>query len=278
VLIDGASASSSEIVAGALQDLDRAVIMGQKSFGKGLVQSVFPLPFNQRLKITTARYYTPSGRCVQAVRYSQSGKQPVADTLHHTFRTVAGRPVFDAGGVMPDVQLPAERMPLFVRALIKDDMIDGYATYYAYNHPTIDTANFVLYDVDYQQFIAYCKNKNFNYQTFAEQKFAEFENALARRADTADYADGQTAARPQVDSALVRSLDDFKEILRVKKSGDWQTYRAEVQSILEEEIVLRYAYHSGRIRAAVRHDAEVAAAVELLQDKERYRKILATPQ
>ncbi|GHT75266.1 peptidase S41 [Bacteroidia bacterium] len=261
VLINNMSASSSEIVAGALQDLDRAVIVGQKSFGKGLVQSVVPLPFNQRLKMTTAKYYTPSGRCVQAINYSHKNKADAKDSVQHrTFKTTNGRPVFDAGGITPDVALPRTKYAVLLQALMEKDIIYDFASRYYVGHPNkIDAATFTLSDADYEDFISYSKISNFTYQTVEEQKFADFEKALKARSDTANF---------------VSHITNIKTVLQQQKSDDLLTYRAEIQPFIEQEIVSRYDFQWGRIQTSIRYDKEIDEAVKLLKDKELYQSKL----
>jgi carboxyl-terminal processing protease len=258
VLINGMSASSSEIVAGALQDLDRAVIVGQKSYGKGLVQNVIPLPFNQRLKITTARYYTPSGRCVQAINYARKDRSK--DTSHSVFKTAGGRPVYDAGGITPDIALPPRKYSPILQAIMSKDLVHDYANHYRSAHPAqINAADFAFSDADYQDFIAYSKTSGFTYQTVEEQKFSEFEKALDARSDS-------------LLSSFCRN--DIKVALQKQKQDDIPNAREEIQPFIEQEIVSRYAYQWGRIQTMLRSDSEVEEVVKLLQDKVLYNKQL----
>jgi carboxyl-terminal processing protease len=216
VLINGMSASSSEIVAGALQDLDRAVIIGQKSFGKGLVQTVVPLPFNQRMKITTARYYTPSGRCVQEVKYAH--KSRTRDTTHRIFKTANGRPVYDAGGITPDIALPRIKYSLLLQALMEKDVVYEFANRWYAEHPLkVNVEDFAITDTDYQNFISYSKDLGFTYQTLEEQKFSEFEKTITSRSDT-----------------LIATLPiaDIKASLQLQKQNDLLNARSEIQPFI----------------------------------------------
>lgn len=261
VLVNEASASASEIVAGALQDLDRAVIVGQKTFGKGLVQNVVPLTYNTQLKITVAKYYIPSGRCIQAIDYSHikenGGKIP--DSLMSTFKTRSGRVVFDNGGITPDVVLtPFEYSPVTANLYISN-LFFGFANAFALKNKTIPPAeDFEINDTIYHDFMEYVSEKGFVYTTESEKMIEE----LKKIADEESYLS-------DVESQLLALEEQFKVI----KENDLRKHRPEIETILRSEIASRYYYQKGKIVAALKHDQELEKAVELILNTDRYKEI-----
>lgn len=262
ILVNEASASASEIVAGALQDFDRAVIVGQKTFGKGLVQNVVPLTYNNQLKITVAKYYIPSGRCIQAIDYlhkdENGGKIP--DSLVSSFRTKGGRIVYDNGGITPDVLLEAVEFSPVSTHLYTGNYIFRYANRYAREHDTIPSAeNFEITDELYTDFLNFLEHEEFTYPTESEKMIT----ALNRIAEEEHYLD---AVKP--------ILDSLKNELVAIKEGDFEKHRPEIEQLLRVEIVTRYYFQRGKIISAMKGDKEIEKAVELLHDMGSYRQIL----
>lgn len=256
VLIDGASASSAEIVAGAIQDLDRGTIMGTRSYGKGLVQTIRPLPYNGQLKVTTARYYTPSGRCVQALDYSnrkQDGSVGyVPDSLRKEFRTAKGRIVKDGGGITPDVELATREYSRIVYSLVLNGIIEEYTLDYVSKHDSIASPDdFRLSDEDFEGFIKFASGKDFDYRSQAKALMDEVKKAiedegLAKLVGT------------QVDS-LSKAVDLDKETI-IRSNKD------EIVPFIEEEIVVRYYFQPSGVKVRLRTDTQLHEALEKWDD------------
>lgn len=265
VLIDGGTASSSEIVAGALQDLDRAVIVGSRSFGKGLVQSTRPLPYNGMLKVTIARYYIPSGRLIQAIDYSHRNPDGsvarIPDSLTHEFKTAHGRIVRDGGGIKPDVETSFERRGNISYYLMKDFYFFDFATQYAAAHDTIAPAKeFVLPDSVYNNFKAFVKSKNFKYDKQSERILADLKEV----AKFEGYFDENTQKQFEaLEACLNHDLD-----------RDLETFRDEIGQLLSIEIVKRYYYQKGEIIESIKDDKDLTEACTILNDAQRYSQIL----
>lgn len=263
VLVNGRSASASEIVSGGLQDLDRAVIVGARSFGKGLVQRPKKLTYGTQLKITISRYYTPSGRCIQALDYwhrDENGDPIRKDTKeYNAFKTKGGRTVYDGGGILPDVELKSAVFSPITTALLKDNAIFDYATQYYYSHQINDWKNFSFTEADFREFLDFLKKNNFEYETETEKKFAEG----LKIAEDDDLAKNIAANYTQ----LMAAIDAAKDQAILDK-------KVEIESLLTDEILKRYFYREGLYEYQIAHNPEILEAVSILKDEKRYRKIL----
>ena len=264
VLINGSSASASEIVAGAIQDLDRGVLIGQKSFGKGLVQDIRPLSYNAQLKITTAKYYTPSGRCIQAINYrdrdSNGRANRIPDSLRNTYSTRNGRQVKDGGGINPDLPIPApESKPLFA-AMIQEGLIFDFATQYAEEHPQmVAPKDFHVDDEIFGQFKVFVKNSEASLITPLDRKL----NSLVEDLKSEAYYDQVTEELSVLENAIVQNKD--KEL---------DELQSDISLRLEQEIAKRFFYKQGIVEVSFDDDPEILAAVEVLGNTVRYREIL----
>ena len=271
VLVNDNTASASEITSGALQDLDRAVIMGTRTFGKGLVQVPnVPLPYNGKLKLTTAKYYIPSGRCIQALKYRHTDDgyvgEHVADSLTHEFRTAAGRIVRDGGGIKPDVEVQPDSLPNIAYYLSRMDTTDvllNYETDFIAKHPTVAApSEFVLSDADYEQFKDYVIKSGFTYDQVSEKYLKDLEK-LARFEGYYDDAKEEFAA-------LSKKLKH-----NIAKDLDYPYNKQKLKEMLTTDIMTAYYYERGAIENSLRVDKQYAEAVKLLKDGERYRKLLS---
>ena len=260
VLIDERSASAAEIVAGVVQDYDRGVLVGRKTYGKGLVQQTRPLAYNAQLKVTTAKYYIPSGRCIQAIDYSTKGTAKIADSLKSTFRTKSGRAVLDGGGVDPDILIDPSKFALVSYRLKQKNLIFNYATKYYFDHDTLASArDFELSELEFQQFLAWLENQSFDYQTPLEIKL---EQVL-------DLA--KAGARSE---QVHQSIIELNALLQSEKKKDLIHYESEIKQLLEQDIVSRYFFQEGIIEASFDTDLDILKAVEILEDSEAYDGIL----
>lgn len=265
VLIDRASASASEIVSGALQDLDRAVLIGERSFGKGLVQTVRDLAYNTKLKVTTAKYYIPSGRCIQALDYSHRnpdgsvGKVP--DSLITEYTTKTGRKVYDGGGITPDIKIEPKEFARITQELVLQDITFDFVNNYALQHPEIaPVQEFKVTDELYNEFKEYLKNKKFSYETESQQMLEE----LIKTAKAEKYYDESKTEIEQLQTAFAHSID-----------RDMDLFKEEIVSFLTEQFIQRYYFMEGVIEYKVKHDEEVAKAIEILAKSDEYKRILS---
>ncbi len=265
VLINRGSASASEIVAGSLQDLDRAVLLGERSFGKGLVQTTRNLLYNTKLKVTTAKYYIPSGRCIQAVDYTHRNKDGsvglVPDSLIKEFNTVGGRKVFDGGGVSPDIKTKRNIYGNLAYALVAQQTIFKYVTQFVLKHPTISESNeFEINDDIYNEFKKYVASlKDFKYESATHEELQK----LIKIAKQEKYYNKSKEEFEQLESLLS---------LNVQK--DLDVYRKEISRLLANEILKRYYYQEGALKYSLNHDKEVEKAIEILNDKKEYDGML----
>jgi carboxyl-terminal processing protease len=263
VLVNGRSASASEIVSGGLQDLDRAVIIGARSFGKGLVQRPKELTYGTQLKVTISRYYTPSGRCIQALDYwnRDENGDPIrlSANTYNSFKTKGGRTVYDGGGIVPDIELRSGEFSSITTALLKDQAIFDYATKYYYNNDINNWEDFSFSNRDFQDFLAFLKIHNFEYETETEKLFSE---ALRKSEDEHLQKDISSSY-----NQLMIVLDDAKEKALVEKKD-------EIINLLSDEILKRYFYRDGMYKYHLSYSPEILEAVSVLNNTSRYQKIL----
>lgn len=250
VLVDGGSASSSEIVTGALQDRDRATVMGRRTYGKGLVQTIRPLPYNGQLKVTISKYYTPSGRCVQAIDYARRGEDGsvshIPDSLTHEFKTLHGRTVRDGGGITPDVELPAYNYSRLAYALVVGGIIDHYALDYVGRHASIPAVEDFHFN-EYEDFVEFAKKQEFDYRSSAMAYFDQMKKELEK--------DGMAEGAKEQLEALKAVIDrDKEQFLRDSKE--------ELIPFIEEEIAVRYWFQEAGIQVRLRYDDQLKAALE----------------
>ena len=261
VLVNGASASASEILAGALQDRDRAVVMGQRTYGKGLVQGTRPVGYNGMLKYTTAKYYIPSGRCIQSRNYKSGGSTMVPDSLITEFRTAGGRKVYDGGGIVPDVKIEAEYVSRFALTLYAMGYMEDWADEYMrkHMHDNIDVRTFSLTEEDYADFCRFIEERDVPYESETRHALEALEKA---------------AKNDRYDESLDEAIATLKVLIKDDKMSNMETYRAEIEEAITSDVILRHAYSEGVMEHSVFHDAMVNKAVELLLNREEYERIL----
>jgi carboxyl-terminal processing protease len=264
VLINENSASASEIVAGAIQDFDRGVVIGERSFGKGLVQQTRPLSYNAQLKITVAKYYTPSGRCIQKLDYSHKdndGKAiKIADSLITSFKTKNGRIVYDGNGINPDINTDNREFSKISEVLLTKNHIFDYATRYRLKHETIKSPReFRLSDKDFDDFVKFLEGKDYSYTTSTEKMIEDIKS---------------TAEKEKYLNEVEAELEALNTKLKKNKQNDLYRFKEEIKEILENEIVSRYYFQKGRIENAFAYDTDIKKASEILNDNKQYTQIL----
>lgn len=264
ILTNRRSASASEIVSGSMQDLDRGVIIGQKTFGKGLVQTTRSLAYNTKLKVTTAKYYIPSGRCIQAINYAERNPDGsvarIPDSLKTPFKTANGRVVYDGGGIDPDIPVEPKKGSKIAYSLMSKYLIFNYATIYHAKHDKIaGPKEFVFTDADWQDFLAYLADKDYDYSTKSEDLIDELE---------------ETAKNENYYDAVEGELNTLRQSVQHDKKNDLEKHKQEITQLLEEEIVSRYYYNSGRIKCSFGHDPDVSEAIRLFGNLDEYHHIL----
>lgn len=268
VLVNSSTASSSEILAGSLQDLDRAVIVGNRTFGKGLVQTTRMLPYGGTMKLTTSKYYIPSGRCVQAIDYKHRNEDGsvgrIPDSLTTVFHTAAGREVRDGGGVTPDIEVKQDKLPNILFYLVNDNLIFNYATQYCLKHATIaEPEKFVITDADYADFKEMVKKADFKY----DQQTEKILKSLKEMAEFEGYLTDASKEFDALEKKLTHNLD-----------RDLDYFSKDIKNMIALEIVKRYYYQRGAIIEQLKDDDDLKKAVEILTSPEEYRKMLSSPE
>ncbi|MEG1227379.1 S41 family peptidase [Flavobacterium plurextorum] len=263
ILVNGRSASASEIVSGALQDLDRAVILGSRSFGKGLVQRSVDLTYGTQLKVTISRYYTPSGRCIQALDYAHKDKNGVAQKTDaknfNAFKTRKGRTVYDGGGVLPDIELDETKMSPITTALLKNDGIFDYATSYYYKNPNLGDKIPVITDADYGSFKQYLKSNKISFDTETE---IALKNTLA------------AAKNEKIDETIAPEYQQLIAALEKSENTLLDKNQKEIKNLIQEELIKRYQYQEGLYQFYIKNNSEIKKAVSVLNNQTEYKTIL----
>ncbi len=263
ILVDGHSASASEIVSGALQDLDRAVIVGSRSFGKGLVQRPIDLTYGTQLKVTISRYYTPSGRCIQALDYAHKDKDGHAirtdATKYNAFKTKKGRTVYDGGGIQPDIELAETKLSPITDALVKNDGIFNYVTGYYYKHPDLGNKIPVITDADFADFKQYLKKENFQFDTETE---LALKNTL------------EAAKKEKIDASIQAEYQQLLNSLQKSEETQLNQNQKEIKNLLVDEIIKRYQYKEGLYQYYTKNNSEIVKAIAILNNTAEYNKIL----
>ena len=266
ILVDRNSASASEIVSGAIQDLDRGIIIGQKTYGKGLVQNIFPISYNSQVKITIAKYYIPSGRCIQAIDYTHRNEDgsagKIADSLKAAFKTKNGRVVYDGGGIEPDITMKPEVLSNLTVSLITKYLIFDYANKYKQTHTSITSPkDFTITDSIYNDFTRFLSGKDYDYVTKSEKNLNELK---------------EIAVNEKYFDAIKNEYQALKDKLIHDKTDDLKKNSKEIKDLLKAEIVNRYYFQKGRIEASLSDDPEIAKAISIFNDPSQYKAILTT--
>jgi len=264
IIVDDRSASASEIIAGAFQDLDRGIVIGQRTFGKGLVQTTRPLSYNAQLKITTARYYTPSGRCIQAYDFTRSGStgrlENIPDSLISKFTTLNGREVYDGGGIIPDIKVEKETLSRIAATLYLNNLIFDFATQFtSENEPPVSPSDFSVSQEIYTQFTDFLENKEFEYTSESQEKLEKLIEATRKE----NYY-----------KISQNELKSLQEKLAHDKVKDLEIFREQIKKLIKNEITGRYYFRSGKRESSLQNDANIELALELLEDNYYYNSIL----
>ncbi|MDR1056160.1 MAG: S41 family peptidase [Prevotellaceae bacterium] len=265
VLVNSATASSSEVVSGAIQDLDRGIIVGTRTFGKGYIQAIRPTGYNTKMKITSAKYYIPSGRCIQAHNFSQLNSDGsvafIPDSLKKEFKTKTGRKVFDGGGIDPDIKVESEEYSRIAVSLVSRNLIFEYSLKYYKEHLAIvEPKDFKITNEDYADFVNFLFDKTYDYQTTSERIFKQLTEAVKNE---------------KYDSETKIEMDALSEKLKHDKLKDLQIFKPEISQLLEAEIVNRYYYQEGRVCSMLRNDIQLDSAVKVLKNPVEYNNILS---
>ena len=262
ILINERSASASEIVSGSIQDLDRGVLVGQKSFGKGLVQNVFPIGYNSKVKITIAKYYIPSGRCIQSKVYENGKAVYINKDKRNAFKTRNGRTVYDVGGVIPDILIDKEKQSSFVNSLVKDNIIFKYVNEYSATHKSIPPVEQFEYN-EYDKFKEFYSKMDYDFETKTEKGIERLKKSIE-----------EDNLKTVSDSDLNKLLD----LIKAEKKNYLDINKADIKKLIEKEIVKRYYFNRGKIKDSLKNDEEIKKAVEILSQPDRYNKMLAKPE
>ncbi len=264
ILVNGNTASAAEILSGSMQDFDRAVIIGSKTYGKGLVQSPRELPYNGSIKLTTAKYYIPSGRCIQAIDYKQKRDNGndgrMTDSLTHVFYTAGGREVRDGGGIKPDVEIKRDTIQNLIYYLSNDDVLVHYGTKYCQSHPTIPSvASFAITDQDFEDFKKMAVESGFKYDRMSEKRLED----LKKMAQFEGYYDDAKEEFNALEAKLKHNIE-----------RDFDKYKDDIKRLMAQEIIKRYFYQAGSVEESIKNDDDVKKAIEILNNQEEYNKIL----